>query len=87
MHDDERFEDYGPCGISEAILKGAKDFGDSGLSGVGGHENMLDVLGLGRSELNSTKALARVVACIDPRAAHLDLGSTLDRLLEGSRHD
>jgi len=53
MHDDECFEDYGPCGVSEAILENAKDFGDSSLSGVSGHENMLDVLGLGRGELKA----------------------------------
>ena len=51
MHYDERFEDDGPRRVSQAILQGPEDFGDTLFSCMGCNEDMFDVFCFRRSEL------------------------------------
>lgn len=51
VHDDEALEDNGPGGVAEAVGQGAEDLSDAGLAGMRRDENVLDILGFGRREL------------------------------------
>jgi hypothetical protein len=51
MHSDKAFEHYCPCRISETILQRSKDLRDTVFAGMGGYENVLDILRLWGSSL------------------------------------
>lgn len=57
MDGDEALEDDGPGGVAQAVLQGAEDLADARLAGVGGDEDVLDVLGLGGRILEETRRL------------------------------
>jgi hypothetical protein len=44
MHDDQALVDNGPGRVAQAVGEGAEDLGDACLAGVGGHEDVLDIL-------------------------------------------
>lgn len=52
MDDDQALVDNGPGRVAQAVGEGAEDLGDACLAGVGGDEDVLDILGLGRGELS-----------------------------------
>ena len=60
---DQALEDGRPCGVMQAVLKGAEDLADTSLAGMGCDEDVLDVLCLGRRKL-----------CVQEsaKAAHID---------------
>lgn len=57
MHDDEAFEDNGPCRVAQAVGESTKDLSDACLTGMRCDEDMLDIFGLGGGELDLGAAL------------------------------
>lgn len=58
MHNDQTLEHDGPRRVAEAVREGAEDLGDTCLTGVRGHEDVLNIFGLGRRELRWMHCLA-----------------------------
>lgn len=53
VDDYERLEDDSPRRVAQAILKDTEDLGDTGFSSVRCDEDMLDIFGFGRRELQT----------------------------------
>lgn len=51
MHDDEALEHNRPRAVAQPVHEGAKDLGDARFARVGRDEDVFDILGLGRCEL------------------------------------
>lgn len=52
MYDYEALVDDGPGGVAKAVHQGSEDLSNASLAGMRCDEDMLDILGLGRSELD-----------------------------------
>ena len=61
MHDNQPFEDDGPCCVPEAALEGSKNLGNASFSRVGGDEDMFDIFGFGRGKLGAVSRAERMM--------------------------
>ena len=78
VHNDERLEGYRPGRVAEAVGQGTKHLCDTSLAGLGRQQDVLDILGLGRRELDFGAALDGLL-----EGARHELGGSRRAVLAG----
>ncbi len=83
MHDNQSFEDDGPCCVAETALEGPENLRNPGFPRVRRDKDVFDVLGLGRGELG---VVSRGELMMMQAVSYLDLGCALDGFLPARSH-